>query len=87
MALRREVMKRVPGACPIETPAHESQSNGGIENCVKLFKGILRVHLSALEARIKCTIPTLPLSSFEIWESQIDSTNKGVEISGSNSQF
>lgn len=29
LALRDEVMKKLPGACPIETPAHESQSNGG----------------------------------------------------------
>ena len=37
LALRDEVMRKVPGACPIEAPAHESQSNGSIENGVKFL--------------------------------------------------
>eukprot|EP00974_Lingulodinium_polyedra_P048493 4656929-Lingulodinium_polyedra.AAC.1 len=45
-ALRSEVMRKLDaGAIPEEPPAGESQSNGGVESAVKLFKGLLRVHL------------------------------------------
>ena len=36
----------------------ESESNGSIENGVKLFKGLLRVHLGALEQKIGGYIAT-----------------------------
>ena len=39
-------------------PPHESESNGSVENGVKLFKGMLRVHLLALERKLKGNIPS-----------------------------
>ena len=33
-----------------EPQPHESQSNGAVENCVKLVKGLLRVHVLAWNA-------------------------------------
>ena len=59
LALRARVMTALHhAAAPLEVPAHESQSNGGVENGVKMFKGVLRVHLSALEAKIDGHLPT-----------------------------
>ena len=40
------------GVIPVKPPEHESQSNGSVENGMKLFKGMLRVHLSALERKL-----------------------------------
>ena len=37
--------------------AHEHESNGSVENGVKLFKGLFRVHLLALEKKIDAHIP------------------------------
>ena len=52
ISLRAALMERLPeGAAPVQTPARESESNGGVENGVKLFKGLLRVHLAALERK------------------------------------
>ena len=58
-ALRVELMERLPeGASPVETPERESESNGGVEIGVKLFKGLLRVHLAALERKIEGYLPS-----------------------------
>jgi hypothetical protein len=58
-ALRDEVIKLLEQqAIPVAPPAKESESNGAIENGVKLFKGLLRVHLQALERKIDGYIPS-----------------------------
>ena len=46
------------GAAPQSPPVGESQSNGSIENGVRLVKEMVRVHLSALEKNISGTIPS-----------------------------
>ena len=46
------------GATPIKTPVGESASNGGMEGGVRIFKGLLRVHLLALEKRIGARFPS-----------------------------
>ena len=59
VALRNAVIAALPeGATPIETPVGESSSNGGIEGAVKIFKGLLRVHLAALERKIGAKFPS-----------------------------
>ena len=59
VALREAVMKKLPHAAQaVRVPLNESQSNGNIENAVKLFKGVLRVYLLALEHRIQGHIPS-----------------------------
>ena len=59
LALREALMERLPeGAAPVETPVRESQSNGSVENGVKLFKGLARVHLAALEKKIEGHLPS-----------------------------
>ena len=58
-ALRDEVIKLLgQQAIPVAPPAKESESNGAVENGVKLFKGLLRVHLMALERKIDGFIPS-----------------------------
>ena len=58
-ALRVEVIKKLEhGAIPSAPPVKESESNGAVENGVKLFKGVLRVHLMALERKIEGYIPS-----------------------------
>jgi hypothetical protein len=58
-ALRDAVVKGLPdGATPVVTPVGESQSNGGIEGAVRIVKGLLRVHLMALEAKIGARFPS-----------------------------
>ena len=58
-ALRDEVIKLLEQqAIPVAPPAKESESNGAVENGVKLFKGLLRVHLQALERKIDGYIPS-----------------------------
>ena len=59
IALRDAILKKLKiPAGPIEAPAKESQTCGAVENGIKVFKGLLRVHLGALEDRIQGTIPT-----------------------------
>jgi hypothetical protein len=59
VALRNAITAGLPdGATPIVTPVGESASNGGIEGAVKIFKGILRVHLAALERKIGARFPS-----------------------------
>ena len=58
-ALRNAITKAMPdGATPVVTPVGESQSNGGIEQAVRTVKGLLRVHLMALEAKISGRFPS-----------------------------
>jgi len=57
--LRNAVMrKREQPTVPLQPPKGESQSNGAIENAVRLVKEMIRVYLLALEAKIDGTIPT-----------------------------
>ena len=57
-ALREAVMARLgEGAVPQGPPAGESQSNGVVENGVKLLKGLIRVHVLALERKLGVRIP------------------------------
>jgi len=57
--LREHVMSRIPNAAvPIKPPKGESQSNGMIEAGVKIVKGMLRVHLLALERKLEGKVPT-----------------------------
>ena len=59
IALREAVMAKLPaGAIPVQPVPGESQSNGMIEAGVKLFKGLLRVHLAALERKIGAQFPS-----------------------------
>ncbi len=59
LALRNAIIKGLPdGATPISTPVGESSSNGGIEGAVKIVKGMLRVHLAALEKKISARFPS-----------------------------
>ena len=58
LALRNAITAVLPdGATPISTPVGESVSNGGIEGAVKIVKGVLRVHLLALERKIGGKFP------------------------------
>ncbi len=58
VALRNAITAALPdGATPLATPVGESASNGGIEGAVKILKGLLRVHLAALERRIGGRFP------------------------------
>jgi hypothetical protein len=59
VALRNAITQALPdGATPISTPVGESASNGGIEGAVKIVKGLLRVHLAALERRLGAKFPS-----------------------------
>ena len=42
---------------PQGPPAGESQSNGVVENGAKLLKGLIRVHVLALERKLNVHIP------------------------------
>ena len=46
------------GSIPQEPPAGESQSNGAVENGVKLLKGMIRAHVLAFERKLGVKIPT-----------------------------
>ena len=59
VALRNAITAALPdGATPLATPVGESSSNGGIEGAVKILKGLLRVHLAALERNIGAKFPS-----------------------------
>jgi hypothetical protein len=59
LALREAIMGQLhEGAIPVQPVPGESASNGAMENGVKLFKGVLRVHLAALEKKAGVLIPT-----------------------------
>ena len=50
--------KAVILAFEVEPQLHESQSNGAVENVVKLFKGLLRVHILALDRKLGRRVPS-----------------------------
>jgi hypothetical protein len=57
-AFRTALMAKLPdGAMPVAPPAGESASNGVVENAVKVAKGLMRVHLGALERKIGGRFP------------------------------
>ena len=57
--LRKEVEKKLDNDLVVVRPLPgESQSNGVIEAGVKTFKGLLRVHLIALERKVDVHVPT-----------------------------
>jgi hypothetical protein len=59
LALRDEVIRLLgQQAVPVAPPANESESSGAVENGVKIFKGLLRVHLMALERKLDGYIPS-----------------------------
>jgi hypothetical protein len=59
LALREAIMAELhEGAIPVQPTPGESESNGVIENGVRLFKGLLRVHLAALEKKVEVTFPS-----------------------------
>ena len=60
LALRDLIMAKLQISVLEEEPQpHESQSNGAVENCVKLIKGVFRVHTMALERKLGYRVPTL----------------------------
>ena len=57
-ALRTAVMRnREQGTAPEESPVGESQSNGEVENAVKMIQGMARVIKAGLERRLGKRIP------------------------------
>jgi hypothetical protein len=57
--LKERIMRDLSdGAIAVEPPPHESESNGAMENGVKLINGLLRVHLMAFERKICGKIPS-----------------------------
>jgi hypothetical protein len=59
LSLKSKIMEKLAnGAIAVEPPVHESESNGSVENGVKLIKGLLRVHLLALERKVGARFPT-----------------------------
>ena len=58
-ALRDAIIKALPdGATPVKTPVGESSSNGGVEQAIRTLKGLLRVHLAALERNVNAKFPS-----------------------------
>jgi hypothetical protein len=58
-AFRAALMTKLPdGAIPLAPAAGESESNGVVENAVKIAKGLMRVHLLALERKIAARFPS-----------------------------
>ena len=45
-------------APPVKPQLKESYSNGAVSNAVKVFKGMLRVHVLALERNMGARVPT-----------------------------
>ena len=45
------------GGLAAQPVVHEHESNGSVENGVKIIKGLFRVHLIALEKKISSHIP------------------------------
>ena len=59
-ALREELMRRAgSGAVSQTPPVGESESNGAVENAINLVKGMARVHLLSLEAKLGVHIPVM----------------------------
>jgi hypothetical protein len=58
LALKEAIARRLPdGAVTLESAPTESESNGAVENAVKLVKGMIRVHLLALERKVGGRFP------------------------------
>jgi hypothetical protein len=59
LALKEAIARRLPeGAVTLESAPTESESNGAVENAVKLVKGMVRVHLLALEQKVGGRFPS-----------------------------
>ena len=58
ISLRDAVIASLPDAVAVPVAVRESESNGSIESGVKVFKGLLLVHLGALEQKIEGHIPS-----------------------------
>jgi hypothetical protein len=59
LALKEAIARKLPeGTISVESAATESESNGTIENGVKLMKGMMRVHLLALERKVGGRFPS-----------------------------
>ena len=59
LALRAAIAAKLPaGAIPVTPMAGESASNGVAENAVKVTKGLMRVHLLAVERKIQARFPS-----------------------------
>ena len=59
LALREAIMAELhEGAIPVQPVPGESESNGSTEAGVRLFKGLLRVHLAALEKKAEVAFPS-----------------------------
>ena len=57
-ALREQVLRRMAqGGFAIQPVAYEHESNGSVENGVRAFKGLFRVHLLALERKVVGHVP------------------------------
>ena len=77
-ALRQAVMAKLEGASPIDPPEHESPASGIVESGVKTWKGVLRVHLLALEHKIGGGLPSdHPVMTWLI-QFVADTINKGL---------
>ena len=86
--LRNEVIKKLHvGVMVIKPPVGESQSNGSIEGCVKTFKGLLRVHLAALERKVDLHLPSAhPLTGWLV-EHVADLTTKYLQASDGKTAY
>ena len=59
LSLRTATIAKLPeGAIPVEPAPGESASNGVVENAVKIAKGLMRVHLGALERKVGARFPS-----------------------------
>ena len=59
LALREAIVAELhEGAIPVQPAPGESESNGVTESGVRLFKGLLRVHLAALERKAEVMFPS-----------------------------
>ena len=63
-------------AFPVEPQSRESKSIGAVENAVKLFKVMLRVHLLALERKIQSHLPSHHLVMAWLVEHVVDVITK-----------
>ena len=64
---------------PQEPAVGEYESNGAVENAVRLIKGMIRSHIIAIEGKLGVTIPTShPVVSW-ITESVADITTKHLK--------
>ena len=58
-ALREAIIQKLPeGVIPVTPAAGELASNGVAENAVKIAKGLMRVHLGALERKLGVRFPS-----------------------------